>query len=108
MIIRVRAKFGGFVDDMLTPDEIKETDLKAAVEWRNTLVVGWKAKTDAVTKGEYWVLWTSPGGLYYWLHPTENRWVGEPEQKTMPTFATYALADAAMLAAPRPVVDEKA
>ena len=59
--------------------------------WRKSLFVGWKKYANGV-KSECWVRWTSEAGLYYWLHPTEGIWVGEPEQKTMPTFPTYEKA----------------
>ncbi len=74
-------------------------------EWRRDLVIGWRKEADAITAGEYWVRWTSPGGLYYWLHPIEGRWVGEPEQITMPTWPTKAKAEEAARNAERPKVE---
>lgn len=72
------------------------------LEWRRELTIGWRKQADAITQGEYWVRWTSPGGLYYWLHPTEGRWVGEPEQITMPTFPTRQAAETAAQNCVRP------
>lgn len=60
-------------------------------QWRKSLYVGWR-KIENGVRSECWVRYTSERGLYYWLHPTEGRWVGEPEQKTMPTFPTYEKA----------------
>ena len=60
-------------------------------EWRRSLVVGWKKVENGIRK-ECWLRWTSPDGLYFWLHPIEGRWVGEPDQRTMPTFASYEKA----------------
>ncbi len=71
-------------------------------KWRNDMCVGWRKQGDAITPGEYWVRWTSPGGLYYWLHPVENRWVGEPEQIGMPTWPTSAKAYEAASKAEQP------
>lgn len=48
--------------------------------------------------GQIWVRWTGADGIYRWLHPTENRWVEEPEQVGMPLFRNHA---SAMLAARR-------
>lgn len=76
--------------------EFTEGELSIDQQWRKDLVIGWRKESDAITQGEYWVRWTSPGGLYYWLHPTENRWVGEPEQKTMPTFPSRQAAEIAV------------
>jgi hypothetical protein len=75
-------------------------------EWRKTLVLGWRKEADALTPGEYWLRWTSPRGLYYWLHPTEGRWVGEPEQIKMPTFPTREAAWAATKYLEQPDLDE--
>jgi hypothetical protein len=86
--------------------ELAEYDPQEDASWRQTLCVGWRKKEDAVTKGEYWLRWTSPRGLYYWLHP-EGRWVGEPEQINMPTFPSYAAAEEAGRRADKPVLDER-
>lgn len=56
-------------------------------------------------EGYYWVRVTSDRGLYYWLHPERNEWIGEPEQITMPGFPTYAEADEARKLAPVPTFD---
>lgn len=75
-------------------------------DWHKDVVIGWRKQADAITPGEYWVRWTSPGGLYYWLHPVDGRWVGEPEQITMPTWPTSQAAYLAASQAERPNVDQ--
>jgi hypothetical protein len=75
-------------------------------EWRKSLCVGWRKYENGV-KSECWLRWTSPKGLYYWLHPVEGRWVGEPEQIKMPTFSTYQKAWEASQYCEKPVVDEQ-
>lgn len=64
--------------------------------WHSRVTIGWKAR------GKYWVRWTTEGGLYFWLHPVKNRWVGEPEQITMPTFPDAESAMKARDSAPEP------
>jgi len=91
-------------------DDLTDADLEAPIGdefWRKELVIGWRKQADAITQGEYWVRWTSPGGLYYWLHPIDNRWVSEPEQVTMPTWPTSQAAYAAASKAPPPQVSIK-
>jgi hypothetical protein len=75
---------------------------QAEPTWRDNLTVGWRREADAITKGEYWLRWTSPDGLYYWLHPVDNCWVTEPEQVMMPTFGTSEQAWEAARHCPSP------
>jgi hypothetical protein len=72
-------------------------------EWRKSLTIGWRKNVGGV-KTECWLRWCSPLGIYYWLHPIEGRWVEEPEQITMPTFATYEAASKAYYHVEKPVV----
>lgn len=69
---------------------------ESTMNWRNLCYRGWKSET------QYWIRWTSPGGLYYWLHPIENRWVGEPDQITMPDFPSASAGLLALMLAPLP------
>ncbi len=51
---------------------------------------------------QIWVRWCGVDGIYRWLHPTERRWVEEPEQIGMPTFPDYATARKAADESPEP------
>lgn len=66
--------------------------------WANNLTIGWKLKSN----DQYYVRWTGVDGIDRWLHPVENRWVDEHEQKSMPTFTNYASAQLAANKSPKP------
>jgi hypothetical protein len=80
------------------------SDSSSPDAWRASLTVGWRKCVGGVAS-ECWLRWTSPRGLYYWLHPTENRWVSEPEQITMPTFSTAEEAWAAFYSVAKPTIE---
>lgn len=64
--------------------------------WSHLVYVGHKSSR------EVWARWTDTNGIYWWLHPVDNRWVEEPEQIEMPTFTSYAAAYLAAKRSPRP------
>lgn len=67
-----------------------------AHKWKRSVEIGWKSEN------EYWARWTSEDGLYYWLHPDRNEWIGEPHQQAMPMYPTRLAAEQAVLSAPLP------
>lgn len=65
-------------------------------KWKLRVCIGWESEC------KFWVRWTSADGLYYWLHPERNEWIGEPHQIGMPTYLTRVDAESAILRAPLP------
>lgn len=68
------------------------------------LAMPWASACEIFPKAEreIWVRFTGADGIYWWLHPIEKRWVGEPEQTNMPMFVDYTSARAAADASPEP------
>lgn len=69
------------------------------VPWASSLYIGF---SSSLLHNSFWVRWTGADGVYRWLHPTEKRWVGEPEQIEMPKFSNYASAQLAANYSPEP------
>jgi hypothetical protein len=51
---------------------------------------------------KYWARYTGNDGIYRWLHPTENRWVEEPDQVGMPLFPSEIDAWRGVFKSPQP------
>jgi hypothetical protein len=72
-----------------------------------SIFIGWKRAIGAI-RSDFWVRRTvAETACYQWLHPVTRLWVDEPDQISMPCFATYEEAYSAALENERLVVEAK-